>query len=106
MKTRDQSDVYVVRNTITPGGYSGWHTHPGPSLITVTSGQITVYESDGLCQPRVYGVGDGALDLGSGHAHNIMNEGSANAVTVVVQIIPRDAGRRQDIDPAPNNCTF
>ena len=106
VKTKDLSDVYVVRNTITPGGYSGWHTHPGPSLITVTSGQITVYENDGLCQPRVYGVGDGALDLGSGHAHNIKNEGAVNAVTVVVQIIPKDAGRRQDIDPAPNNCSF
>lgn len=105
LKTKDDSDVYVVRNTISPGGQSGWHTHPGPSLITVTAGQITVYESDGLCQPAVYGVGDGAIDLGSGHRHNIKNEGAANAVTVVVQIIPKDAGRRIDASE-PNNCSF
>jgi quercetin dioxygenase-like cupin family protein len=105
LKTKDSSDVYVVRNTITPGGYSGWHTHPGPSLITVTAGQITIYEGDGLCQPKVYGVGDGAVDLGSGHLHNIKNEGAVNAVTVVVQIIQEGAGRRVDADQ-PNNCNF
>jgi len=104
LKTKDESDVYVVRNTIVPGGQSGWHTHPGPSLITVTSGQITMYESD-PGQPRVYGVGNGAIDLGSGHLHNIRNEGSENAVTVVVQVIPKDAGRRIDA-PEPNNCNF
>lgn len=105
LKTKDVSDVYVVRNTITPGGQSGWHTHPGPSLITVTAGEIKVYEGDGLCQPTTYGVGDGAIDLGSGHLHNIKNEGSSNAVTVVVQIIPAGAGRRIDADQ-PNNCSF
>jgi quercetin dioxygenase-like cupin family protein len=105
LRTKDTSDVYVVRNTITPGGYSGWHTHPGPSLITVTSGSITIYEGDGLCQPKTYSAGDGAIDLGSGHLHNIRNEGSVNAVTVVVQVIPKDAGRRIDA-PEPNNCSF
>lgn len=104
LKTKSQSDVYIVRNTITPGGESGWHTHPGPSLITVTQGQITVYENDGLCQPRVYGVGDGAIDLGSGHAHNIKNMGSTNAITVVAQIVPQNATRRQDIEQVPTNC--
>jgi quercetin dioxygenase-like cupin family protein len=105
LRTKDQSDVYVVRNTISPGGQSGWHTHPGPSLITVTAGEITVYEGDGLCQPKTYGVGDGALDLGSGHRHLIKNEGAANAVTVVVQMIPAGATRRIDADQ-PNNCAF
>lgn len=105
LRTKDSSDVYVVRNTIAPGGFSGWHTHPGPSLITVTSGEITIYEGDGLCQPRVYGVGDGAIDLGSGHLHNIKNEGTASAVTVVVQIISEGATRRVDASQ-PNNCNF
>lgn len=104
LRTKDSSDVYVVRNTITPGGESGWHTHPGPSLITATQGEITIYENDGLCQPRVYGVGDGAIDLGSGHAHNIKNLGSGNAVTVVVQIIAEGASRRVDIPQVPANC--
>ena len=105
LRTKDDSDVYVVRNTITPGGYSGWHTHPGPSLITVTAGTITIHEGDGLCQPRTYSVGNGAIDLGSGHLHNIKNEGASNAVTVVVQIVAAGATRRVDADQ-PNNCSF
>jgi quercetin dioxygenase-like cupin family protein len=103
--TKDVSDVYNVRNTFAAGGQSGWHTHPGPSLITVTAGTITVYEGDGLCQPTVYRVGAGSLDLGSGHLHNIRNEGTVPAMTVVTQIVEHDAPRRIDA-PKPNNCSF
>ena len=46
LKTKSDTDVYVTRNSIANGGQSGWHTHPGPSLITVTIGEITVYEAD------------------------------------------------------------
>jgi hypothetical protein len=44
IKTKDASDVYVIRNSFAAGGQSGWHTHPGPSLITVTIGEITAYD--------------------------------------------------------------
>lgn len=104
LKTKADSDVYVTRNVIAVGGQSGWHTHPGPSLITVTVGEITVYES-ALCTPRVYRAGEGSIDLGSGHVHLIRNESGAEAETVVVQMIPKDATRRIDA-PQPNNCNF
>lgn len=104
LKTKADSDVYVTRNAIAAGGQSGWHTHPGPSLITVTVGEITVYEAD-LCTPVHYRAGDGSVDLGSGHVHLIRNESGAAAETVVVQIIPKDAARRID-EPVPNNCNF
>ena len=35
------SDVYIVQNTFPVGAHTGWHTHPGPSLVTVTAGTIT-----------------------------------------------------------------
>src|SRR4051794_3209736 len=60
LKTKGDSDIYVTRNVIDPGGYSGWHTHPGPSLITVTVGEITVYDGDDpVCPSTVYHAGDG-----------------------------------------------
>src|SRR5687767_11829414 len=34
-KTRGLSDVYVQSNVWQPGGSTGWHTHPGHSLIIV-----------------------------------------------------------------------
>ena len=99
------SDVYVVQNTFPVGAHTGWHTHPGPSLITVTSGALTVYEaSDPTCTPIIYTAGQSFTDVGCGDVHLIRNEGSVNAVTVVVQIVPAGAPRRIDVPVAPSNC--
>jgi quercetin dioxygenase-like cupin family protein len=97
-----------VRNTFQPGGgHSGWHTHPGPSLITVTSGTISNYSGDDpTCTPQVYSAGMGFVDPGAGHEHLIRNEGSVPAVTVAVQLLPAGATRRIDVTPAPVNCSF
>src|ERR1700730_14850886 len=37
-KTKGDSDLYIQNNTWQPGGTTGWHSHPGHSLIIVTSG--------------------------------------------------------------------
>src|SRR5262249_61141572 len=37
-KTKGLSDLYVQSNTWLPGGSTGWHSHPGHSLIIVTAG--------------------------------------------------------------------
>ncbi len=103
-KVKGDSDVYVIQNTFPPGAHSGWHTHPGPSLITVTSGALTVYEASvPSCTPIIYTAGQSFTDIGCGDVHLIRNEGSINAVTVVVQIVPAGAPRRID-EPAPGNC--
>jgi hypothetical protein len=108
IKTKGLSDLYVQSNVFTPGGSSGWHTHPGPSLITVTAGTVTVYDSDDpSCTPHVYSATgtNGFVDVGGGDVHLIRNEGTEEARTVVVQFIPTGAARRIDA-PAPGNCPF
>ena len=103
-KTKGPSDLYVQSNVWTPGGSSGWHTHPGHSLITVTAGEITVYEGhDAECGPRTYTVGQGIVDPGDGHIHLIRNEGAVDARSITVQLLPAGAARRIDA-PAPPNC--
>jgi quercetin dioxygenase-like cupin family protein len=103
-KVKGDSDLYVVQNTFPPGAHSGWHTHPGPSLITVTSGALTVYEaSDPTCTPIIYTAGQSFTDIGCGDIHLLRNEGPVCAVTIVVQIVP--AGQLRRIDAAqPANC--
>jgi mannose-6-phosphate isomerase-like protein (cupin superfamily) len=108
MKTKADSDVYVVRNTVVPGGQSGWHFHPGPSLITVKEGTATFYDGDDpTCTPRVYPAGTGVIDdaVDPSHVHLLRNEGSVDLVTVTVQILPAGAPRRIDA-PNPGNCGF
>jgi len=106
LMSKDVSDVYVTRNAIALGGQSGWHTHPGPSLVTVAVGEVTVYEGDDpLCTGKVYRAGEGSIDLGGGHLHLIKNESGAPAETVAVQFLPQGETRRIDA-PKPNNCNF
>lgn len=103
-KVKGDSDVYVVRNTWPVGAHSGWHTHPGPSLITVISGELTVYDADNpICTPTVYHAGESFTDVGCGDVHLIRNEGTVCAVNMVVQIIPAGQPRRIDA-PQPVNC--
>jgi hypothetical protein len=105
-KTKGPSDLFVQSNVFAVGGTSGWHTHPGHSLIIVTAGTITAYEGDDpSCTPKVHTVGMGFVDPGGTHTHMLRNEGSVEARTVAVQLIPAAATRRIDAD-APAGCPF
>jgi hypothetical protein len=44
LKAKSPLDVQVVSATIAPNGFTGWHTHNGPSIAIVKSGQLTTYE--------------------------------------------------------------
>ncbi len=109
-KTKGPSDLYVQSNVWQPGGSTGWHTHPGHSLIIVTSGTLTEYMTD--CTSHVYTFVPGQpaptlVDPGHGHVHIIRNEGSVAASSIAVQLVPYDpnkANRRIDVVPAPENC--
>ena len=105
-KTKGPSDVYVQSNVWAPGGSTGWHSHPGDSLIIVTAGTVTDYEGhDPDCKPHVYKAGTGFVDPGGGHVHILRNEGDVEAKTIAVQLIPADAARRIDVAD-PGNCHF
>ncbi len=115
IKTHGDSDLYVQQNTWDPGACggcipsSGWHTHPGPSLVIVTQGTVTEYDGDDpTCTPHVYSANgtNAFIDIGGGAVHIIRDESGAVAKTTVVQLIPAGATRRQDVTPAPGNCPF
>jgi quercetin dioxygenase-like cupin family protein len=104
-KTKGSSDLYVQSNVWQAGGSTGWHSHPGHSLITVTAGAVTDYESDDPeCKPHVYTQGMSFVDSGGSHVHIIRNEGTVLASTIAVQLIPAGATRRIDAATAPANC--
>ena len=107
IETKGPADVFVVRNTVPPGGYSGWHTHPGPSIVSVKTGTATVYDgNDPYCRPHTYVAGTGFVDRGgAGHAHMVRNEGTVPLETIAFQIIPAGADRRIDV-AAPGYCAF
>ena len=73
------SEVAVVKATLTAGGSTYWHGHPGPSVVVVTAGAVTVLEptSEGGCASAEYGVGE-AFFHGAGN-HDFRNLGSVTA---------------------------
>ena len=93
-KVKGNSDLYVTQHIFHPGGQTGWHSHPGPSLINVIYGTLTVYHDD--CTFETYSGGQSFTDLGCGDIHNVVNETMADAKDVAVQIVPHLAGRRDD----------
>jgi len=106
LRTHGQSDFYVVDNKFAVGGTSGWHSHPGPSLIFVVAGQITNYlGEDPTCTPHVYTAGQAFTDEGGADVHLLRNEGTVQAETIAVQFVPKDVNRRID-KPDPGNCHF
>jgi uncharacterized cupin superfamily protein len=105
-KMEGLSDIYVQSNVWAPGGSTGWHSHPGHSLVIVTAGTVTNYEGhDPACKPHVYKTGMAFVDPGGDHIHILRNEGAVEARTIAVQFIPADAARRIDIAD-PGNCHF
>ncbi|HZL91656.1 MAG TPA: hypothetical protein VFB96_25015 [Pirellulaceae bacterium] len=99
IKIEGFSEVYVVHNKLVPGGHTGWHSHPGPSIISVKSGTATEYHSDEPGVPHVHAVGTTFVDDGEG-AHIVVNEGTTDLELVAFQILPVGAPRRID-EPAP-----
>jgi quercetin dioxygenase-like cupin family protein len=105
--------VYVVDNKFDPVNHttgvvagSGWHSHPGPSLIFVIAGTVTNYSSaDKKCTPHKYSAGQGFIDSGK-DVHNLRNEGDVLAETIAVQFLQNGAPSRRIDAAAPGNCPF
>ncbi len=50
-------DMAFQQLTIAPGGHTGWHTHPGPTLVSVAQGEGTLYHGVSGCPAHKYATG-------------------------------------------------
>ena len=111
LKLRDSSntgDVVVQQVILQPGGYTGWHSHPGPAVVIVKSGSFTLYDADDTsCTGNTYSTGKVFVDAGYGHAHFGRNEGTTNTELWVTYLdVPVGTSPRLDVSPSPGNCAF
>jgi quercetin dioxygenase-like cupin family protein len=99
----DERDVVVQQVTIAPGGHTGWHSHPGATVILVQSGTFTFY-SAADCIRQNFVAGQGAVEAGGG-VQLARNEGTVPQVLYVVYFdVPVGGAFRVD-QPEPSNCT-
>ncbi len=104
---RNAQETVMQQVVIAPGGYTGWHTHPGPVLVLVKAGALTLYSSeDPTCVGRTYTAGQAFIDRGQGHVHIGRNEGSENLeIWSAYFDVPPGLPFRIDA-PNPGNCAF
>ena len=99
--TADTNTV-VASFTFGPNSSTGWHTHPGRTLVTVKSGTFTVYHAED-CEPLVYEPGDAFVELPT-TVHVGRNETSGVVeLGVVFFRVPIDGSPRID-QPQPEDC--
>jgi quercetin dioxygenase-like cupin family protein len=103
LQTNGPTDVITQTIGFLPGGSSGWHSHPGPAIVSVAAGAATLYHgNDPSCTPHVFAAGTGFVETG-GDVHIVRNEG-ADALTLnVTYLVPKGAAPRID-QPNPGNC--
>ena len=94
LQTYDDLRVFTQTLTIHPGGSTGWHSHPGPVLVTVKSGIFRYQETD--CSFIDYSAGQTILDPGNGHVHIGRSVGTVDLDLSVTYLIPPGVPPRID----------
>jgi quercetin dioxygenase-like cupin family protein len=99
VKFQTKGPVLIATNTVTldPQGSSGWHFHPGVTLVSVASGSVVRY--DAHCTPTVFATGSAFVESGN-HPLLVRNESETTpAVNIVTFLVPAgttNAGLRID----------
>jgi len=110
IQVRNAGDTVMQQITFAPGGFSGWHSHPGPAVVLIRSGELTFYDGDDeSCNGRTFSAGQASIDPGQGHVHFAVNRGTTAAEVWVTyfDVPPGTGGAGVRIDaPAPGNCPF
>ena len=92
-QTKGETDVVVQTTTYAPGGFSGWHTHPGFVLVVVESGALTLQVG---CSVNTYSVTQSFYESGT---TPIMarNLGASPAVVRITYVVPKGSPVRLDV---------
>jgi quercetin dioxygenase-like cupin family protein len=97
------ADIALAKVVLEPGGSTGWHHHPGVTLVSIASGTVTEYDTK--CEKSVHKAGEGFVESNDA-VHVVRNKGNVNAVLYATFLVPTnttDEGLRID-EPKPRNC--
>jgi predicted metal-dependent enzyme (double-stranded beta helix superfamily) len=97
----DLSRVVVARITVQPGARFPLHTHPGPVVVNVVSGELTFVDPHG-CVERVYPAGTAFVDSGE-HVHSAYGS-SAGVTTLMATFFGAPAEGPLTIPAGPPPC--
>jgi hypothetical protein len=115
------TDVAVVKATLERGGTTGWHGHPGPSIVIVKSGAVEMREparrhhgdddDDEHGRDRgpacsVQRFGPGSAFVHPEHEHTFVNVADGVTELYVVYMVPAGAAPLlNDVATVPSECS-
>lgn len=102
IRTFHQSDFVVQTLTIEPGGTTGWHSHPGPTIVAVSEGTLVLSHEN--CQSRTFAAGTGFFQPAN-EVHVARNP-STHERTVVFATYVLPPGAPIRIDQPNPGCPF
>ena len=97
LQVQGDTDYYSQHLVLAPGGYSGWHSHPGVLVGAVKSGQVDFYDAN--CQKRT--IGAGQVYTENDDVHAISNTGVVDADLYISYLVKHGAPRRRE-ETAPS----
>jgi quercetin dioxygenase-like cupin family protein len=94
LETEGAANFIVQDVKFSPGGTTGWHTHPGVLLLSLAadSGPIDWY--DAKCVKHTYQAGDSWTEATS--LHDVVNNSSLDAHFIVTYVVPKGVNKRTD----------
>jgi quercetin dioxygenase-like cupin family protein len=102
LQTKGPMEVAFQRIVIQPGGTLGWHSHPGPTVVTVRAGTLSFYHAEACTEETEFATGQSFSNLPD-EIHLARNEGATEVVLFAVYFVPLETppvGLRID-QPSP-----
>ena len=88
INTRGPKEMLVTAITVDPHGSFGWHTHPGPVLVAISKGTLTVLTAHGHgCRRSTVSAGDAFI------------EAAATSTSCATTAPPRSSSTRRSSRP-------
>ena len=99
------ADATIRHFVFGPNVATGWHTHPGPAIVTVVSGTFSYQDAHANeCRTRTYTAGQGFFDSGFGHVHRGI-AGPSGAHLYTLWLTPTGSPNETIAAPAPPECS-
>ena len=97
-QTKDPTDLKMQKFTFGANSATGWHHHPGATLVIVQSGSVQLWHSD--CSKKTYGPGsaNGSAWVEGERVHQATS--SAGATVFVTYTVPNGSPTRIE-EPVP-----
>src|SRR5215212_2377160 len=103
--TPDGTDAFIQHVRLGPNNQTGWHTHPGPAIVTVAKGSVTYQDAQAnRCIDTTYAAGEGFIDRGFGHVHRAI-AGADGVDFYVVYLLPPGSATHVIPSTAPPACS-